>query len=625
MEPNLSLSRSGVALNDFANPFATYSNKIYPRTIREVFEWAEWLWLRHGVYSQAIQRSIRYFLNGIELSGEDVSKDTRKEYEERLLDDFNILDILGIIGDDYLGFGNSFTSVSLPISRSLICSTPGCGLSRALDKMIKGQDYGWNNFKFTGTCPQCKRSVTFLRSDSREANEQQGQLIIIRWPPQDVAIDHNRITNESDYYYRIPNDVATKIKRGDPLTLQTLPWEFIEAVEKDKPLKFNNNTFIHLKNETSASMLARLDGWGLPKFMSNFSQVVQLQVLDRFNEAIAHDYIVPTRLMTPETTAGGMDPLQTFGMNNFMGAVRRMIQEHRKDPTSWHTLPAPVKYHVIGGEAKNLVPVELMDRGMDNLLTSMGIATDFYRGSLTVGGPPIGLRMFEKTWIHHTTNLTKWLNWFLAKCQEFLMWKEMRGQLIMTSVVEDDVTKQVKLNLAASRVISNATALRAFKIDPDYEKERMLEEERDMADQAREEGARENKAQMLDEYVQQGVPGMIPPNAAQANMGLPEGQAAPPMAGGVMPMAPPGAAPMGMAPGSGGPPTLDDMMGEAQMMAQQLLTMPPNIRRNELTNMKKTNPTMHALVKQELDNLEQGIQSTALQQAKSGGGQPSMM
>lgn len=608
--------RSNETLSKFADPFQTYSNQIYPKTVREVFEWAEWLWMRHGIYSQAIKRSVRYFLNSIELYGEDVGLDTRKEYEQRLLQDQGILDKIATIGDDYCAFGNSFTSVSLPITRNLICPVKGCGLSRSLDKLQEGTDYSWENFQFIGTCPQCGRRSTFLRHDTLEQREDT-ELQVIRWQPQDIDIDSCPLTGEARYYYRPSGDLKSKITSGDPLTLQTIPWEFVTAVKENRRIEFNRDTFLHLKTNVCAHMLERMRGYGLPMFMSNFGQVVQLQILERFNEAIAHDYIVPLRLLTPALMANGMDPLQTLGMNNFMGSARRMLQEHRQDPTSWHTMPAPLQYHMIGGEARQLVPVELIDRTLDNLLTSMGIATEFYRGTLQTGGPPIGLRMFEKTWIHHITNITTWLNWYLKKCNQFLLWKEVRGRLVMTSVAEDDVSKQVKLNLAASQVISNHTALRAFNIDPDYERERMKEEQRQMAEDMREEGARENKAQMLDEYMQMAPAGTIPPNAAQANMGLPPGEAAPPMAGGVMPAGGGmGSAPIG---GTGGP-TMDQMTAEAEQMANQLLISPPNIRRTELTNLKAQNPTLHALVKQSLADLEQGIKSDALAQTKYGGG-----
>jgi len=601
-----------------ANPFRTYSNIIYPRTMDEILQWAEWLWNRHGIYTMAIKRSIRYFLNELELYGDDLSVDQRKAYSLQLHRDFNILETAGLIGDDLIGFGNSFSSITLPIKRSIQCQE--CAMTRVLDKLEPDEGYTFEEWEFHSKCPSCGYSGVHTRLDTPDKSDLHG-LRVIRWDPRDVQIDFCRLSGDREYYLKVDGNSAGKIKDGDHLHLCTVPWEFIEAVKEDELFKFNPKTFRHLEIATPAGSYRKNEGWGIPYFMSCFSQVVQLQMLERFDEAIAADFIVPLRYLTPGVSKAGLDPLQTFGMGNFMGNVKKMIKEHKNDPTHWGLLPAPVEYHVAGGEGAQLQQVEQIERRIDVLLSTMGVATEFYRGSLTaVNGPPIGLKAFEKTWSHFTGPIVTWLNWYLEQCSELLGWNTVNGRLIHTSLAEDEVTKQVKLNLASAGVVSQTTALKAFNIDPDIERERLKEEARQMADEAREENAKESKAGMLDEYVQMGAPSDIPPNAAQANMGLPAGEAAPPAAGGVMPAGPGGGmAPMGSGASTGnGPPTLDQMQADAAGMAQQLLASPT--RKSELANLKKTDPTLHALVKQELENMEQGIQSQALLQAKQQGG-----
>lgn len=600
-----------------ANPFRTYSNAIYPRTMDEVLQWSEWLWMRHGVYTMAIRRSIRYFLNELELYGDDLSVDERKSYSEQLNRDFNVLTEASVVGDDFIGFGNSFTSLTLPIMRSIQC--PECGHIRTLKKLIPEVDYKWTSFSFQSDCPGCPYEGTHDHKDSYDKSNESG-LKVIRWNPRDIEIDYADYSGAREYYLRIDGQAAGKIKNGDHLTICTTPWEFIESVQQETRFKFNPEKFRHFEVPPVASIQYKVKGWGMPLFMSCFSQVVQLQMLDRLDEAVATDYIIPLRYLTPATTKGGIDPLQTFGMGNFMGNVMKMVKEHKNDPTTWHTLPAPVDYHVAGGEGNQLQQAEQIDRRVDNLLNTMGVATEFYRGSTSaVQGPPISLKAFERSWGHFIQPITSWLNWYLEQCSEQLGWKEVHGRLVQSSIAEDDTSKQVKLNLASAGVVSQTTALKAFNIDPDIERERLKEERRQQADDAREENTKEQTAQMLDEYIQAGAPAQIPPNAGQANMGLPPGEAAAPAEGGVMPAGGAGAAPIGGAPpAAGGSPTLDQMQADAAQAAQQLFQSPT--RKSELANMKKTNPTLHALVTQELKNMEQGIQSQALTQAKSQGG-----
>ena len=599
---------------DYPDPFSTFSNLIYPSTVNDVFHWADRLWLRDGIYSQAIKKCVRYFLTDIDFYGDDVSRDTRKKYKEFLLDQMNVMDQLAQIGDDVVAYGNSFTSVSVPINRSLICPNDNCGLSRPLSTMKKGEDYEWKDYEFVGDCPQCgAKNVTFKRLDTTAVSKH-SNLKVIRWAPQHMIIKHCPITGESRYSYDLPPDDKRGVETGERVYLETMPWELIMTVKADKPFEFNKETFYHLRCNTAANLQPMLKGWGLPLFMSNFTQVVHLQILERYNEALAMDSIVPFRVLSPPQKGGSLqtDPMLSNNMGNFMGVVRRMIRQHRQDPTSWHTLPFPVEYQALGGEAKALVPVELIDRAQDALLTSMGVPQEFYRGSLSLTtGPPVSLRLFEKTWTHYTTMLDDWLNWFIGQVARVMDWESnIKARLTRTSVAEDDQTKQVKLNLASAKVISNTTALKAFGIDQDQERNLILEEDKVMNDMLREQQKKDEQTQMFSEQM-----ALIPPNAAQANMGLPPDQGggggggAPP-AGGAMPQAP------GGPPTGGASPSVDDIMAQAQQIAQQIMSMDPTSRRRTLTDLKNQNPTLHAQVKQIIEDTENGIKSDALAQAK---------
>ena len=74
-------------------------------------------------------------------------------------------------------------------------------------------------------------------------------------------------------------------------------------------------------------------------------------------------------------------------------------------------------------------------------------------------------------------------------------------------------------------------------------------------------------------------------------------------------------------------PSLDALMQQANDMAQQLISADPTTRRRELTNLKKQNPSLHAQVKQLIQNMEQqgaaqGVQQVRQGQGGQGGGQP---
>jgi hypothetical protein len=59
--------------------------------------------------------------------------------------------------------------------------------------------------------------------------------------------------------------------------------------------------------------------------------------------------------------------------------------------------------------------------------------------------------------------------------------------------------------------------------------------------------------------------------------------------------------------------TPEDMMNQAEGLAQQLLQMPYENRRSHLHKIRKSSDTLHALVKAKLDDLRQEMRSSATQ------------
>ena len=65
-----------------------------------------------------------------------------------------------------------------------------------------------------------------------------------------------------------------------------------------------------------------------------------------------------------------------------------------------------------------------------------------------------------------------------------------------------------------------------------------------------------------------------------------------------------------------GSASIEQMYQEAQNMAQQLYSAPPNIRRQQLVQLKSTNPELHAQVTQMLEDMSQQVASDAVAQSK---------
>lgn len=595
-------------------PWQSLSRTVYPRTIEEVFAWAEELWMHHGLYTQAIKRAVRYFMTEVEILGEGLDAGTRRKYAETITDNFDLMEEAATIGDDFISFGNSFTSLYAPFQRQLRCNK--CQFLAPLLRYVEaGIDaLQWTNYEFTGTCPHCHQPAQYERVDQLFPAEKLKPKIV-RWPPQYIQIKRHPISGNKAYILDVYRyvEMSDGVRRGDPQFLAETPWEFIEALKNNRPLEFTEERIYHMSNPVPAVQQPSLRGWGLPLFMSEFETAVLIMLLDKYTETIATDYLVPFRIIFPTARAGQEDPLVSVDMGGFMGYVRKMIDEHRVNPSTFHTLPFPVEQAMIGGDATKLIPVELLQFYEKRLLHSMGIPEEFQTSQLETNAPIIGFTLFERQWQFFANQLNKWLSWLANQQGALLSWESVRARLIPVSIYEDPEIRQIKMQLAAAGKISDTTALRTLNINWKEERRLILEEQEEQQNEQEEQQKKMQDQEANAQGVQTPSPGAVvmqQQQAAQGAAGAPAAQPPPGMGGAPAPaLAPTGEQQVS---------TLDDLMNKADALAQQIIGMPPQNRRQELTNLKKQDPALHAQVTARIKDMEQQGASQGVQMARQG-------
>lgn len=605
---------------EVASPFTKLTRRVYPRTIRECFAWGEELWMHHGMYSQAISTAVRYFMTELDIVGDELQFADRKKYVDAVNKNFDVLEELATVGDEYMAFGNSFTSMHRPFQRQLVCRD--CGF-RAPLKQWRGH-FRLEQTRFMGSCPLCSWNGEMQHVDIPLPKEVMKPKIT-RWPPQFMMIKQHPLSMRTIFSIDLTQyDVLRDgIMQNDLLYLEDTPWEIIEAVSENKQFEFAQDELYHMSFPTVACCKPNLKGWGLPPFMADFETALLVTLLDKYVETILVEYLMPFRVLTPAQSTGQGDPMMNLNMGQFVGQVMGMIKRHRANPTDWNFLPNPLEYQVLGGEAKDIVPVEVLEHFELRLLHSMGIPPEFYKASLdkfnTKAGPVIGFKMFERTWQTFANQLNKWATWLVNKQGDLLNWQDVDAKLKEVSMYEDPEVRQIKLELAAAGKVSDDTAYRPLGMNAEQERRKYDDEQEQKMEEAAEREKRVNERMANMEAASVPGPGeqmlMNQEMQAQAQGGAAPGGApigAPP---------PPGGAPMGgaMPVGGGGMgATLDDLMIQADQIAQQLVTADPLTRRRQLVSIKNQNEALHAQVKSRLTQIEQQAKTQGVQMARQG-------
>ena len=604
----------------FPDPFMDYASTVMPENIRDALRYCEFIFNSNSMIREAARRVISYFITDIEVKGigdKDIGDDERGKYESFLNETLDIRTILHSVCLDFLCYGNSFTTLVVPFRRYLSC--PKCFLDVPLKQVINDSSYSfkWKMPDFSANCPKCKYTGVWKRTD-RRTNEPE-EVRIRRWPAVEMEIRYDPVRDNRDYLWRIPEDYRLQVRRGDPQILETVPWEIVEAIAANGFLLFDKGAIYHMYEPTLSGVRAR--GWGISRTLVNFRHAWYCQVLHRYNEAIALDYVIPFRVISPQPQSSSLpeagDPLMNMDLGGLRGQVQGMLRKHRRDPAAWHFLSTPIQYQALGGEAKNLAPTDLLEAGINNLLNGFGMPAELYRGTLSLQAALPAIRLFESSWYY----LVHCMNGFLRKTTQDIGdafgWEPAVCKLIKPSILDDVQLIMSKMQLMQSQQVSQTGVLRSLGLNFKDEQRQIMQEQRftqeeqakmqeDMDQSSLMEQMAPPVTDQLAQQGQQGAEGQAPPGPGQPPAPGQGGGQAPPQG-------PAGMAAQGMSLATPTSPnqkvTPQDLQAKAQTLADQFLAMPESQRQSEMTKLKSQDPVIHSLVKQTIGNIRQQAQT----------------
>jgi hypothetical protein len=184
-------------------------------------------------------------------------------------------------------------------------------------------------------------------------------------------------------------------------------------------------------------------------------------------------------------------------------------------------------------------------------------------------------------------------------------WEPVAAKLIRVTHADDLNRQMAKLQLMQGQQISKSTGLGSVGLDYEEEMKRMLEEEKIYAEEQARMQAEMQQSQQMQAMSQ--PPDMLAGvgNTGASATGMPQG--APPAPG--MPQSPVDQFLLQRQNSPNVPRTPEEMQQQAQLIANQLLSMPESVKDSELIKLKRTDQTMHALVTSIIDDIRQQARS----------------
>lgn len=550
----------------YSNPFYNIPLQYMPLNIDGMLLWAEHFLFRNGFYKQALNRIANYFITSLNVECDD--KEAKEKYRE-VLEQLRWRQILGVAGLNLLAFGNSFITVNQGFNRNLAC--PKCGRTDNIDKL---EDFEFNKGKYYRRCPKCNFKGEHEAID-KPSNALE-KIHVVHWPAKEIKIRHEDTTGEYEYFWDIPQQYSKKVTtKNNKFYSKKTPKVIYSCIFDKKMLSFNSKNFIHLKLDTPCTI--RTDGKAVPPSMFLFEDLFMLQTLKKYNEVICYEDIAPFRVisMSAENNSAANPILHQNG-GVWAASVDEMIDEHRKDPGAYHKFPFPINYQQLGGEGKNLAPVELMENFKNNILNALDIPVELFQMTLKTDSAGAALRLFENSWNVIPANYNHLLNHVADVIGKILSLPKAKVGLVPITFSDDVERKSVIGQLVSANAIARSELLNLYSFDYEDQLRKKNEEDR-VAKEIQQEAADE------EQFAQQ-----LESNAL----------------------------------GGGGAPTPQDALSQARDIATQLYPLDGAQRRAKLQEIKATDQALYASVKAQLEQMTSEARSSGVANSKQQAAQP---
>ncbi len=552
----------------YVNPFYGVAHKYLPYTnIDHMLWWANHFLLRFGFYRAALFRISNYFITTLNIECEDAQ--AKKKYEEAF-ESMQWKQVLAMSGLNLLAYSNLFVSVNQGFERFLSC--PKCSKITRIDK---ASDYKFSEkAEYLYRCPHCK--VEHKHEVLDRPSKDLDKVSVTFWSPREIITRYEETTGESEYYWRIPEEYKKKVlKKDNRFYSKKTPRVVYDSILQDRLLAFNSRNFIHVKMPTPVGI--KTDGKSIPLCMYLFDDFFMLKVLQRFNEAICFEDIVPFRVIAMGSESNSQaNPILHQSGGAWQGAVQRMIEEHRRDPGAYHTFPFPLDYKQLGGEGKNLAPIEMINAAVANILNAFNIPQELYTMTLQVQSLGPALRLFENSWAVLVDTYNHILNHWGEVIGKIKGLPKAKIGLTPVTISDDIERKSIIGQLVSANAIARSELLSMYGFDYREQIRKKMQEDRDVKELQEEEQAKEQLRQFAD-------------------MGGSQG---------------------------GQPTSPQDVLSQAQQIAQELFPMDAAGRRQKLQELKVADATLYGAVKQALEELTSQARSQGAAQAKQQAGQP---
>lgn len=574
----------------FANPFFDQASTYTPQTVRNLFGFARYYFLTHGVINAICTKAAEYPITDVIFTHKD--RGVTDRWRNLMLGDLNYRMHQFEVNLDYYVYGNALISPSFPFRKLIVCSN----CSAELDAIDYRRHWRYTDHRFYLTCAKCGQS-DFARAYDRY-DPKPSEISMIRWNPENVSIFYNEATGRMDYALDLSAKFRSLVAMGRKDIIATTPQLFLQAVKEKRSLVFDKREVFHMRRPALSSMDA---GWGVPLLMPVLKDAFYMQIMKKSQETVLLTHMVPQIFLYPQPATNGADPFSTVNLADWRAHIQRELARQRVDPSYYGILPFPIGHQIIGENGKALLLMQEIRMMAELIAIGMGFPIDLVFGQGTYAGTSVSMRMVENFFLSNVQNHYRMIHWFMGRVAHFLGWPTPTARFKPFKMADDLQRMALAAQMNQMSKLSDTSLLAMMDFNVEDEAGLQVKETQIRMEALKKQQLAQAEIQGEAMVVQARYQAQAQEIMAEAQMKLQQQGLA--MAPGAAPGGPGGApTSFGQEMGSGlaqapsGLP-LDQV---ASSLATQISSQPSGMREQSLDHLMQTQPELGELVKQHL-------------------------
>jgi hypothetical protein len=278
--------------------------------------------------------------------------------------------------------------------------------------------YIWRDYSFYLRCIDCQFEGAMKVEEVPIKSIERVRLI--RWNPLYVEVVPTGLSpDDKEYKIKLTRGLRNRITMGDRKTVLNIPQTFIKAAQYKRKVVLTSRKVFHSKRP-SASREEDDNLLGVPLILPVLKHLFFMQVLQKAQEAVAMEHIVPLRVLFPQVRGDADNIYAKINLDKWQQEAVDQVKRWKRDINHIPVMSVPMGVTHVGGQGKGLLLYQEIRLLAEQIIAGMGVPVSFFFGEAQYSGASVNLKALENEFSSNRDDMLELVKFIFTQICMFL-------------------------------------------------------------------------------------------------------------------------------------------------------------------------------------------------------------